>query len=52
MSVANLVDWMVKQMGCGFSTVGSKSALSLTIPQTLTLIMHKSKNTEKEKFSH
>ena len=39
-----------RQMGCGGGTVGS--ALSLTIPQTLTLIMHKSKNTEKEKFSH
>ena len=40
---------MVKQMGCGFSTVGSKSALSHHPADSHTLIMHKSKNYRKRK---
>ena len=42
--MANLVDWMVEQMGCGFQHSWIEiCSLShhLTIPQILTLIMHK-----------
>ena len=51
LSVANPVDWPVSPDGLRWRHSWICS-LSLTIPQTLTLIMHKSKNTEKEKFSH